>query len=111
MRELGSILNVPLVGKTASGRVVPLMDLQVDHDYQRPEDREKVEGMLKAVRNGVDLPPPEVNEREDGSLWITDGQHRVKARMLAGETHCAALVNRDPQQSEPRRTKILTAHV
>lgn len=111
MRELGSILNVPLVGKTARERVVPLIDLQVDHDYQRPEDRDKVEGMLKAIRNGVDLPPPEVNEREDGSLWITDGQHRVKARMLAGETHCAALVNRDPQQSEPRRANILTAHV
>jgi Phage portal protein/ParB-like nuclease domain len=114
MRELQNILNVPL-GKTVHEpprlQRVRLADLQVDLDYQRPEDRGKVEGMLKAIRDGKELPPPEVNEREDGSRWITDGQHRVKARMLNGETEADALITRDPQQSEPRRANLLTAHV
>jgi hypothetical protein len=112
MRELGDILEIPLA-KTHERRLqdVNLVELKVDHDYQRPEDRAKVETMLKALRSGEELPPPEVNEREDGSRWITDGQHRVRARMLAGQTHCKALVTREPQQSEPRRANLLAAHV
>ncbi len=112
MRELGDILDIPLA-KTHEQRLqdVNLIELKVDHDYQRPEDRAKVETMLKALRRGEELPPPEVNEREDGSRWITDGQHRVRARMLVGQTHCKAVVTREPQQSEPRRANLLAAHV
>jgi portal protein/ParB-like nuclease family protein len=111
MRELGDILDIPLAKtRLPLERVVQLSDLRVDYDYQRPEDRGKVETMLKALRRGEELSPIEVNEREDGGLWITDGQHRARARMLAGETHCTALVTRDPQQSEPRRANLLAAH-
>jgi hypothetical protein len=111
--ELEDILQTPLQ-KTIEmprRRSVPLASLQVDTDYQRPEDREKVEGMLKKLRAGIALDGEiKANEREDGSLWITDGQHRVKAMMLAGRTHHDVLVAKDPQQLESRRANILTAH-
>lgn len=114
MSELEDILGLPL-SKTYAYRepleqTVRLADLQVDHDYQRPEDRTKVEAMLKSLRAGDTLPPAEANERDDGTLWITDGQHRVKARMLNGETEAVVRVTRDPQQSEPRRANLLAAH-
>jgi uncharacterized membrane protein len=103
------------LGKTVTmpqRRQVNLAELRVDTDYQRPEDREKVLSMLKRLRAGIELDGDvKVNEREDGSLWITDGQHRVKAMMLAGRTHHEALVAKDPQQLEEKRANLLTAHV
>lgn len=110
--ELEDILKTPLqMVEKPRRQVVPLAQLQVDTDYQRPEDREKVNGMLKKLRSGLTLDGDiKVNEREDGSLWIVDGQHRVKAMMLAGKTHHDVLVAKDPQQIESRRANILTAH-
>ena len=114
VKELEGILQMPL-GKTVTmpqRRTVNLAELRVDTDYQRPEDREKVLSMLKRLRAGIELDGDvKVNEREDGSLWIVDGQHRVKAMMLAGRTHHGALVAKDPQQLEEKRANLLTAHV
>lgn len=111
--DLEEILQTPL-SKTLMmprRRNVVLASLGVDTDYQRPEDREKVQGMLKKLRTGIALDGDiKVNEREDGSLWITDGQHRVKAMMLAGQTHAEVLVATDPQQGEQKRANIVTAH-
>lgn len=113
MQELSSILKVPLPVQKSYEVVtydVPLAELQVDHDYQRPEDREKVQAMYRAIAKGESLPALEVNQREDGGLYITDGQHRRKALMLAGRTHHPANVRFEPSQSEQRRPRIMTAH-
>ena len=113
MAELEEILGMPLhktVGLPERRRV-RLAELRVDTDYQRPEDREKVESMHRRLKAGGVLEGDiKVNEREDGSLWITDGQHRVKARMLNGETEAEALVTRLPQQHEQMAANLVTAH-
>jgi GNAT superfamily N-acetyltransferase len=111
--ELSEILGMPL-HKTVGlpeRRQVALAELRVDTDYHRPEDREKIESMHRRLKAGIPLDGDiTVNEREDGSLWITDGQHRVKAMMLNGQTHAEALVSRLPQQSEQKAANLVTAH-
>jgi hypothetical protein len=75
------------VDKTAANSEwLPVEDLRTDL-YQRAPDPEKVLDMQQALRRGEDLPRPVVHQRDDGTLWVTDGQHRVLARKLNGDTH------------------------
>src|ERR1700686_810596 len=110
LAKIASGLHDPAYQHEQRRQTVRLADLQVDHDYQRPPDREKVQGMLEAIKTGKKMEALRVNERPDGSLWITDGQHRAIALGLAGETHHDADVTREPSQHEQRRANILTPH-
>lgn len=69
-------------------KTVSLDRLLVDHTYQRPYN----EGGQKWVKARVKVYNPmligvlEVSEREDGSLYLLDGQHRRELLLLVGET-------------------------
>lgn len=94
---------------TAAGvERIPLHGLRVDYDYQRPPDHEKIASMREVLKAGGGLPPIKVNRRPDGSMWITNGQHRAAARALEGETHVDAIITEKPTQEEPKDTGILT---
>lgn len=68
---------------------VKIEDLKVDHSYQRELDQ-------KRVKNIADKFNPElagtiiVSRREDGSLYIIDGNHRVNAMKLIGKKYVMA---------------------
>lgn len=65
--------------------------LQVDHRYQRDLNQNLVEKIL-ADWDFVASDIASISQREDGSLWIIDGQHRAAAAKLAGETEILAFV-------------------
>jgi hypothetical protein len=62
-------------------RVVSLDDLKADQSYQRPENDRAPRKMAENY-DPVAFGIPLVGEREDGSLWIVDGQQRIAALRL-----------------------------
>lgn len=106
------LLNIAksIVGKRATDThdEIPLQGLRVDPDYQRPPDREKIAGLVEHLRAGGPVKPIKVNERPDGSRWITDGQHRAAAAVIVGHTHIPAKLTHLPSQQEASQTEILT---
>jgi hypothetical protein len=93
--------------RTPDHERVALDSLRVDPDYQRPPDREKIASMVSDRKAGGSLQPIKVNERPDGSLWITDGQHRAAAAALCGETTIAAVITHVAQHEEPSETNLV----
>ncbi|MBC2966018.1 uncharacterized protein DUF6551 [Staphylococcus epidermidis] len=63
---------------------VVIKQLGVDETYQRPVSKAKVNKIVKNF-NPIGMGPILVSEREDGSLWIFDGQHRIEALKILGE--------------------------
>lgn len=66
--------------------VVLLDDLNVDFTYQRSLDH----ALINQIAKEWDMAAAgtiKVGRRDDGSLWIVDGQHRAMGAKLAGETH------------------------
>lgn len=86
---------------------VTLASLRVDPDYQRPPDRDKIASMVEDRKAGGTLEPIKVNERPDGSLWITDGQHRAAAAALCGEDTIRAVITHVAQHEEPSETNLV----
>lgn len=97
------------VAKRATPDTVPvkLDRLAVDPTYQRPPDREKINDMVRQLGRGEQLEPIKVNRRPDGSLWITDGQHRAAARAIRGDEMVDAEVTHLPSQEEAGETNIM----
>lgn len=72
-------------------RFVNLPDLNIDRSYQRDEYK-KLIGKIAATFDPDALGLPLVAEREDGSLWVVDGQQRCAALRLLGKPHLRAQV-------------------
>lgn len=78
-------------GVSSKIRRIKLDALNVDRSYQRDLSMPLVE----QIRDHWDELASElvlVSEREDGSLWIINGQHRSAAARLRGESHIDARV-------------------
>jgi hypothetical protein len=79
--ELGNHLlpDIPLgavyVPPEYEPHALPVAELHVDPRYQRGLDRKRV-ALIVANFNPQLMKPIDVNMRQDGSLWICDGQHR-----------------------------------
>jgi hypothetical protein len=86
---------------------VKLDGLQVDPDYQRPPDREKIASMVRRLKSGDRLDPIKANVRPDGSKWITDGQHRAAAAAICGHDTIDTVLTFKPSQDEPAETNLL----
>ena len=84
-----------------------LASLRSDPDYQRPPDRDKIADMVADRKADGSLKPIKVNERPDGSLWITDGQHRAAAAAICGDTTIAAVITHVAQHNEPSETNLV----
>jgi hypothetical protein len=67
---------------------VRLVDLEVDRSYQRPVTS-KMERMGQNWNDEI-AGIITLSRREDGSLWILDGQNRVGAAMMAGREELPA---------------------
>lgn len=81
--------------------MIPASDLHIDYSYQRPPNERRV----RRIVTGYDpdaLGIIYVNEREDGSFWIMDGQRRTLAtvRVRGGEFRLACEVWKVDYQKE-----------
>ncbi len=82
-------------------RWVPVADLRVDEAYQRAKEPAIVARL--AARFNVDIAGPlRVSERDDGSLWVVDGQHRLDALRALGYEVAYCYVERGRQRVEAR---------
>ncbi len=76
-----------------NAELVLIEDVNVDLDYQRTLRHDlvnKIAGAYDIVKAGAIL----VSQRDDGTLWCVDGQHRMVGAQQAGETHVFAEVIR-----------------
>lgn len=63
-------------------------ELKLDDSYQRSTDNGASQSLIKRIANGWDWRmclPLVVSKRDDGSLWVLDGQHRLAAAKLRGD--------------------------
>lgn len=97
--RLGQIAETLTKSKTPS--LVPVADVNVDTNIQRVIDRNKVAAMIlaKAWENPID-----VNQHDDDSLWVENGQHRLEAAKQAGRSHILAHVHHHDLETERRLT-------
>lgn len=95
--------------RTPDVELVDLHGLQVDHadGSQKPPDREKVAEFVQHLKAGGKFPPIKVNERPDGTRWITDGQHRAAAALICGRSTVPAKIKHEPQVDEAQQVEIV----
>ena len=63
-------------------------ELRLDDSYQRSTDNGASRSLIKRIAKGWDWRmclPLVVSKRDDGSLWVIDGQHRLAAAKLRGD--------------------------
>ncbi|CCW15778.1 hypothetical protein EBBID32_1060 [Sphingobium indicum BiD32] len=63
-------------------------ELNLDDSYQRSTENGASQALIKKIAAGWDWRmclPLVVSKRDDGSLWVIDGQHRLAAAMLRGD--------------------------
>lgn len=63
-------------------------ELNLDDSYQRSTDNGASQALIRKIAQGWDWRmclPLVVSKRDDGSLWVIDGQHRLAAAKLRGD--------------------------
>lgn len=78
----------PPIGAPPSLEWIAVAALGVDPAYQRSIDNERSAKLIKDIARRWDwnlCQPLSVTRREDGSLWLVDGQHRREAAALRGD--------------------------
>jgi hypothetical protein len=63
-------------------------ELNIDDAYQRSIDTGPSRSLIQKIAKGWDWRmclPLVVSKREDGSLWVLDGQHRLAAAKVRGD--------------------------
>ncbi|WP_010339922.1 DUF6551 family protein [Sphingobium yanoikuyae] len=63
-------------------------ELRLDDSYQRSTENGASQALIRKIANGWDWRmclPLVVSKRDDGSLWVIDGQHRLAAALLRGD--------------------------
>lgn len=72
--------------------------LGVDASYQRSTENETSRGLIRKIARFWDwslCQPLAVTRRDDGSLWVVDGQHRLFAAKMRGDIpHLPCVVSR-----------------
>lgn len=82
---------VGTVDRVGTLEVVHIEDLNVDYTYQRDLNAD----LVNKIKDSYDMAVAGtiiVSRRENGSLWVVDGAHRVAGATLAGETEMLAQV-------------------
>jgi len=79
---------------------MPLQDLQIDPSYQRSDCINSK--IVKLIATGFDpllVGVITVGKRNDGSLWVVDGQHRVLGarKLKVGSLPCVVFDSRGPE--------------
>jgi len=63
-------------------------ELNLDDSYQRSTDNGASQALIRKIAHGWDWRmclPLVVSKRDDGTLWVIDGQHRLAAATLRGD--------------------------
>lgn len=63
-------------------------ELRLDDSYQRSTDNGASRALIRRIATGWDWRmclPLVVSKRDDGTLWVIDGQHRLAAALLRGD--------------------------
>lgn len=63
-------------------------ELNLDDSYQRSTDNGASQALIRKIAHGWDWRmclPLVVSKRDDGTLWVIDGQHRLAAAKLRGD--------------------------
>lgn len=63
-------------------------ELNLDDSYQRSTDNHASQNLIRKIAHGWDWRmclPLVVSKRDDGSLWVIDGQHRLAGAKLRGD--------------------------
>lgn len=63
-------------------------ELNLDDSYQRSTENSASQALIKKIAHGWDWRmclPLVVSKRDDGSLWVIDGQHRLAAALMRGD--------------------------
>lgn len=63
-------------------------ELHLDDSYQRSTDNGASQALIRRIASGWDWRmclPLVVSKRDDGTLWVIDGQHRLAAAKLRGD--------------------------
>ena len=87
-------------GQRPSLEFRPIADLQIDESYQRSIDTGPSQSLVKRIARDWDwglCQPLNVAKREDGSLWVIDGQHRLAAARDRGDIYdlpCVVIASR-----------------
>lgn len=90
----------PQRGMRPSLEYRPIADLLIDATYQRSIDTGPSQKLIRTVARDWDwglCQPLVVAKREDGSLWVIDGQHRLAAARLRADIYdlpCVVLPSR-----------------
>lgn len=79
------------LGDWGSAEVLAIDAIQIDADYQRDLRHDLIDKIAREY-DVVKAGPILVSQRDDGSLWCVDGQHRMIGAERAGETEVFANV-------------------
>lgn len=77
-------------GQRPSLEFRPIADLQIDDSYQRSIDAGTSQSLVKRIAREWDwglCQPLNVARRQDGSLFVIDGQHRLAAARARGDIY------------------------
>lgn len=91
----------PPMGRPPVMEWVAPRELRVDETYQRSMESSTSQALIRRIATFWDwglCQPVNVARREDGSLWIVDGQHRHAAAIMRGDIPhlpCVILAFRD----------------
>jgi hypothetical protein len=88
-----------------SAEVVEIAQINIDPEYQRGLRHDLVNEISRDY-NMVKAGPILVSERDDGSLWAVDGQHRMVGAQNAGETEIFAHVVHGLSQAQEAELRL-----
>lgn len=86
----GQVKQRPQRGQRPSLEFRPVGDLLIDPNYQRSVDAGPSQVLIKRIARDWDwslCQPLNVARRDDGSLFVVDGQHRLSAAVLRGDIY------------------------
>jgi hypothetical protein len=93
------------LGDLGSAEVLDIERIQIDPDYQR-DVRHDLVNQIGRNFDIVKAGPILVSERQDGSLWCVDGQHRMLGALQAGETEIFAHVVHGLSQAKEAELRL-----
>ncbi|MES2157497.1 MAG: DUF6551 family protein [Pseudomonadota bacterium] len=89
-------------GQRPSLEFRPIADLMIDATYQRSIDTGASQPLIRRIARDWDwglCQPLNVAKREDGSLYVIDGQHRLAAARVRGDIYdlpCVVIASASP---------------
>lgn len=82
-------------------KFVSVNTINIDHSYQRTLDVKRIDRLKRAYNRGA-CKAVSLSRRDDGSLWVYDGQHTLALAIASGEDAVPAVIVSGDQQKEAK---------